>query len=311
MKVSVVVLTYNQEKTIARTLDSILKQKCSFDFEVIIGEDASPSDKTRKVCEGYAQKYHNLKLLPEAPNKGLMINYADCLKECQGEYIAVCAGDDWWHNENKLQIQVNYMDSHENCVLCYTNFDTYLAKNEKIRHNSLPVESLDSTGIIDKLLLGFFLPPLTAMYRREMLNYISLEELAQKGYMAEDLPMYLEMALHGDFHCINTSMATYKVEIGSISQFNSSEKMERFMLNMRDIKLDFLANHINITKVTAQQLEELYDRIIFNYAFNFCDSAMIKKYSDRIVGVSNVQRIKLLIFRFKPLFWIFKQYKKI
>ena len=50
--VSVGVLTYNQEKTIARTLDSILNQRHTCTFEIIIGDDCS-SDDTRKICEEY------------------------------------------------------------------------------------------------------------------------------------------------------------------------------------------------------------------------------------------------------------------
>ncbi len=51
-KVSVIVLTYNQEKLIGRTLDSILAQKCDFPFEIIVGEDCS-TDGTLAVCRDY------------------------------------------------------------------------------------------------------------------------------------------------------------------------------------------------------------------------------------------------------------------
>ena len=57
--ISVVVCTYNQEDTIARTLDSILMQQCHVPYEIIIGEDCS-TDQTRSVCETYANKYPDL-----------------------------------------------------------------------------------------------------------------------------------------------------------------------------------------------------------------------------------------------------------
>ena len=93
--ISVIVVTYNQENTIARTLDSILKQKDVQDLEIIIGEDHS-SDNTRQICEMYALKYPSIiRLFSNSENKGIVRNYFDCLKECRGNYIADCAGDDF------------------------------------------------------------------------------------------------------------------------------------------------------------------------------------------------------------------------
>ena len=53
-KISVVVCTYNQEDTIARTLDSILMQQCHLPYEIIIGEDCS-TDNTLSICQQYAE----------------------------------------------------------------------------------------------------------------------------------------------------------------------------------------------------------------------------------------------------------------
>lgn len=57
--VSVVVTTYNQERTIAQTLDSILAQQCDFAFELVLGEDCS-TDSTRSICERYAANIRTL-----------------------------------------------------------------------------------------------------------------------------------------------------------------------------------------------------------------------------------------------------------
>ena len=76
--ISVVVLCYNQENTIGRTLDSILNQKTKYSYEIIIGEDASPNDNTRAICEDYAAKYSDIiRLLPKESNKGVLKNYSE------------------------------------------------------------------------------------------------------------------------------------------------------------------------------------------------------------------------------------------
>ncbi len=89
--VSIIVTTYNQEKTIGRTLDSILCQECQFDFEIVIGEDGS-TDSTRQVCEQYVLRNPTIvKLMPQAPNKGIVDNYFDCLLATQENIVLLSA----------------------------------------------------------------------------------------------------------------------------------------------------------------------------------------------------------------------------
>lgn len=310
--VSVVVLTYNQEQTIGRTLDSILSQKSDYSFEIIVGEDASPSDNTRAVCEAYAAKHPQLiRLLPKTPNKGLMRNYADCLAECSGKYIACCAGDDWWHNPNKLQMQVNFLEANLGCVLVYTNYDIFQVSKKKIIHNALPLSSLDTYKIIDKLLLGFFLPSLTIMYRREMLSHIDFQMYIDRGYMAEDLPMFLTFALHGKIHCIEESTSTYSAMTGSISQFDDASKMERFMLNIRQIKYDFINNYPSESCVALADVEQLCNRVIFKSSFALFDRKKVIDYAKKMDVLYGVDKMKLFVCQMKLLFLAYEKIKKI
>jgi glycosyltransferase involved in cell wall biosynthesis len=53
--VSILILTYQQEKTISETIESIVAQKTEYSFEIIIGEDCS-RDRTREICEQYAKQ---------------------------------------------------------------------------------------------------------------------------------------------------------------------------------------------------------------------------------------------------------------
>ena len=54
MKLSVFVVTYNQERYIRQCLDSIAMQKVNFDYEVIIGDDCS-ADGTAAICDEFAR----------------------------------------------------------------------------------------------------------------------------------------------------------------------------------------------------------------------------------------------------------------
>ena len=104
--VSVIVLTYDQEKTISQTLDSILNQNIDFSIEIIVGEDCS-TDGTKAICLDYKNKYPDvIQLLLQEQNQGLLKNYKSVIEKCRGKYIAGCAGDDYWHNPDKLKLQV-------------------------------------------------------------------------------------------------------------------------------------------------------------------------------------------------------------
>lgn len=112
MKVSVGVITFNQSKFIQKCLDSIIMQRVEFEYEIVVGDDAS-TDGTQTILLEYRNKYPNLfVLLLNKKNEGISVNYKNVLTRCTGEYIALCEGDDYWINPLKLQIQVDFLDSH-------------------------------------------------------------------------------------------------------------------------------------------------------------------------------------------------------
>ena len=123
--ISVVIVTYNQEDTIRRSIDSVLMQKCHLPFEIVIGEDCS-TDGTRAICEAYARQYPDIiRLFCNDHNKGLVDNYYDCLLACRGRYIADCAGDDFWIDPQKLEKEVSVMEAHSNVSMVITNWQFY------------------------------------------------------------------------------------------------------------------------------------------------------------------------------------------
>jgi glycosyltransferase involved in cell wall biosynthesis len=87
-------------------------QKTNFPFEVLIGEDCS-SDNTRLVIEKYIELFPKLiKLVTSSCNVGMKDNFLRALDACQGEYIAICEGDDYWIASDKLQIQIDLMKQY-------------------------------------------------------------------------------------------------------------------------------------------------------------------------------------------------------
>lgn len=113
-KVSVSILTYNQEDLIAQAIDSVLMQEIDFAIEIHIGDDFS-TDGTRAILEDYRRRHPDrifLNLQPERPN-GIVgrLNNMTNLSSCRGQYIAMLDGDDYWTDPTKLQRQVNILDA--------------------------------------------------------------------------------------------------------------------------------------------------------------------------------------------------------
>lgn len=118
MTLSVCVITYNHERFITQTIESILNQKTSFDFEIVIGDDSS-TDLTRNILKQYKKKYpKKIKLILRNKRLGISRNFKQTLESCTGEYIAIVEGDDYWISKNKLQKQVSFLKNNSDYVIC-------------------------------------------------------------------------------------------------------------------------------------------------------------------------------------------------
>lgn len=118
-KVSVVMITYNHEKFIEQAVNSVLMQETDFDYEIIIGEDCS-TDRTREILiELQKQHPDRIRLVLNPENLGMIPNFVNVLSMARGEYVALLEGDDYWTHPKKLQRQVDYMEAHPECRICF------------------------------------------------------------------------------------------------------------------------------------------------------------------------------------------------
>ncbi len=116
--VSIGMLTYNQVHYVRQALDGIIMQKVNFRYEVIVGDDAS-TDGTQDVLLEYRDRYPNIfKLILRSENIGATRNNYDLKYRTTGKYYACLEGDDYWTDENKLQRQVDFLESHPEYVAC-------------------------------------------------------------------------------------------------------------------------------------------------------------------------------------------------
>ncbi len=124
-KVSVCVITYNQEKYIRQCLQSIVEQKTNFVFEIIVGDDCS-SDGTRNIIKEFAIEYPDI-IKPIYQDKNInngSYNYLTVHQAATGQYVAHIDGDDLMH-QGKLQAQSDLLDSNRDCTAVWHRVDFF------------------------------------------------------------------------------------------------------------------------------------------------------------------------------------------
>lgn len=235
--VSVFLLTYNQEGYISETIESILSQETNFTYQLVIGEDCS-TDETRFICEEYANQFpEKIKLLPSlGKNLGLIKNYLRTIKECDGKYIAICDGDDYWTDSYKLQKQVNFLIDNPSCKIVYTNY-SHLFPDGSLKVCVL--EHQNKFKGFEDLIKVNFIPSVTALFLNNQDND-NLPNWINK-YPYGDWPTYLwTIKSNGFIGYINDDTAVYRMDIGtSFKILNKNSDLLKINIEiLKDVKND-------------------------------------------------------------------------
>lgn len=224
-KISVGVITYNQEGTIRQTLDSILMQKGDFDLEVVIGEDCGP-DGTYAICADYAARYPDVvKLLPNTKNLGIMANFARVMRACTGDYIGILAGDDYWCDEHKLEKQLNFMQANPQYGVCCTSGYRLMVETGRMVDGIEPlhpIEGGDVSQFYKEHLSGLYAQPLSLLIRSDLLQYVDFDEFIRLKFPIEDFPMQSVLAHHTLFGHLPDKTSVYRISTKSTT-FTSYE----------------------------------------------------------------------------------------
>jgi glycosyltransferase involved in cell wall biosynthesis len=206
--VSINCITYNHEDYIVDAIESFLMQKTNFNYEILIGEDCS-TDNTRAIVEDYVIRYPDkIRLITSMQNVGGRENSVRLQKNSRGKYIAICEGDDYWTDPNKLQKQVDYMERNASCSLCFHSAEIVLAPKKitgklikPYRMNGIsPIEDLISGG-------GGFCPTPSLLYPKELMD--NPPEFYLKAPIG-DYPMQLYLASQGYAYYMNENMSAYR-----------------------------------------------------------------------------------------------------
>jgi len=220
MKVSVLLITYNQEEYIAQTIETILMQETNFDYEIVIGEDCS-TDKTRNILRDYQKNYPDkIRLIFAERNRGLVANFTTTYKACSGQYIAMIDGDDYWTSPRKLQMQADFLDSNKEFAICF--HPVAMDYEDDATANRIWPENIGTSFTLEDILSANIIPSCTVMFRNGLVRefpdwYYSLK--------IEDWSLYVLLSQHGKIGCLNETMAVHRVHSKGV--WSSQEGVEK------------------------------------------------------------------------------------
>ena len=211
---SVCMISFNHEQFIAQAIESILMQKTNFDFELVIGEDYSTDD-TRKICEGYAKRNPKIiQLLSSQKNLGIINNFIRTIQNCDGKYVAICEGDDYWTDPYKLQKQVDFLEAHPEYAGCfhYTQqvFTNHPDKQGRIfgKHgNQLHFTVEDTIARLSPWHTSSFIFRSKAFDKPDWLYSV----------VSSDMALFSIVAKSGNIKCIPEIMSVYQKHDGGIT----------------------------------------------------------------------------------------------
>lgn len=236
--VSVLVLTYGHEKYIKDTLESILAQKTSFDYEIIIAEDCSP-DRTREIALEYQKKYpEKIRLLYSDANVGMIPNLYRLYSGVRGKFFAVCEGDDYWLGEDKLQKQVDCLIAHPDAVLCHTDYDYFnmLRGNRWIRNRQIKLpEFHQGRRLSEEILLDRYrIKTPTVLVRSDAYRQVR-DHYLLRSHPAMDNYLFFLLSLTGGAFCyIPESHAVYRQVPGSATAVQNVSRRYTFMRRIHE-----------------------------------------------------------------------------
>lgn len=240
--VSISCATYNHERFIKKALNSFLMQKTTFKFEILIHDDAS-TDNTANIIREYEKKYPDIiKPIYQTENqysRGIKISQTFNYSRAKGKYIAICEGDDFWTDENKLQKQVDFLEKHlDYSMYCHSAYHVDTEDNIiNIKGPFFKKGRLSPQNAIVED--NGWIATASILFRKEILN--DTPNFFNEVFVG-DYPLRLNCFSKGKVYFDNSIMSAYRISIGN--KINKDSYVSKMKADPN--KRNFERNSINV-----------------------------------------------------------------
>ena len=214
--VSIICMTFNHEGFIRQALEGFLSQKTDFKFEVIIGDDCS-RDSTPEIVQEYADRFPDLFVfIRRTENLGTRANAIDLRSRIRGKYVIQSEGDDYWIDPLKLQYQVDHMEAHPECSVCFHPvlvIDECCPEKQYV-FPTVPGEVVGSRLCLEHILERNLFQTCSVMYRWQL--HEAEDEYYDDRLFPGDWYNHVLHARFGEIHKIERVMAVYRRHPGGM-----------------------------------------------------------------------------------------------
>ncbi len=293
---TVLLITYNHAPYIRKAIDSVLKQKTQYNFIIYIFDDAS-TDGTTDIVKEYANKYPN-KIIPfiAQKNQGATINIYNAYKSVKTKYCALLECDDYWCDENKLQLQIEALEQHPECSFCACNTrlinegdklrkhenGTLLVINKEVRRNRII-----SKELLSNVPFGYMNHIGSRLVRT---TSIDIDSLKYKDSFLYDNCQFYYLLLQGDLYYVDKVMHYY-VQTGK-GTFTSSSLLKRMHNHMKNL--------LNFNEDTNFVISDLVFKDMKNFLNYYAEvPKLILKNDNKIIDTRN--KLQIFIANFQKL----------
>lgn len=289
--VSVIVITYNSEKFVLETLDSIYVQSYP-NIELIITDDFS-SDNTVQICktwlDEHSERFVNSKLVTVEKNSGISPNCNRGVAASNGQWIKIIAGDDCLER-NTIEAYVQHIAKNPEITCLYSNvceYDDVFDVNYKRPLRNMKDHRINYPGIIAQEQFSYLLRenPVWAaaiITRKDVLDKIGW--FNEKYAFFEDRPMLLALTKAGHkIHYLDIVGAKYRRHSESVQKAKSTVFMTRLKQNQQDFFINECLPFFSKQEQVAMLYSSRVNNILKN-VFNNKKNILVKAIS-RIMHV--------------------------
>ena len=291
---SIIITAFNQEKSIEKTINSVLSQNFE-DFEVIVVDDCS-SDNTLNILKKIQEKNLKLKIIHHEKNESTFMSRLSGIKVAAGNFILFLDGDDFLQENTLRQFQeIIAKEDFEVCEFSYIKgSNNQICYPETIMENSSWLENFAKENMPKTLIWN-------KIYNAEVLKK-SFENIPT-AYLnvAEDWYMNICIAKNTKKYIQSKIIAYYYNDAEGITNIKYS-----FEKNEKNIKS--ISKVLEFTKEVLSKIENktLAERIINNFELKLYDWSRVKIQYQTIT--EDINKSYLLLPKYFPLSLIEKDF---
>lgn len=221
--VSVLCQTYNHEEYIGECLQSLINQKVSFRYEILIHDDAS-TDNTANIIRKFEKEYPDLiKPIYQQVNQWSLGNKVFSgiqLSRCTGKYVAICEGDDYWIDTSKLQKQVDLLERHAEYSMCFHNAIERWSDREREDCCFSHIVDREYSGL--EIYKAWIIPTASVVFRKDILNSEHADCFLNPHFLYGDIVLFLLAADCGTIMGMKDVMSVYRRHKGgTVFEYNA------------------------------------------------------------------------------------------